>query len=112
MEIRKSRPDTTESFLVDLYETKADGGCGEVIGNCLCFCTQKLSTPSEKAAVEGNSCVSADEIRRYSGERPISAWYLARVQKYKYPRKLSEYGIDRAPQSWCYVKRGDANADT
>lgn len=105
-EIRKSIPNTAEPFLVDLYETKSDSGSGMVIGRCICYLTARVTDPSQMAALQDSSCVSAADMRRYSRQRHICVWYLAEVEHFKEPRRLTEYGISHAPQSWCYVKEG------
>ena len=107
-ELRLSRPSTAEPFLVDLYETKSDSGRGAVVGQCMCYITARVTDPSQMAALQESSCVTTAEMRKYSAQRHICAWYLAKVQKFKEPRQLSEYGISHAPQSWCYVKEGRA----
>ena len=109
-ELRLSKPNTAEPFLVDLYETKSDSGRGAVVGQCLCYLAARVTNPSEMTALQGSSCVTAADMRKYSAQRHISAWYLAEVKKFKEPRQLSEYGIAHAPQSWCYVKEGNENA--
>ena len=106
VELRKSRPRTAEPFLVDLYETKSYGGRGAVVGRCLCYCVARVKDLSEMAALQENSCVSTADMLQYSGQRHLCAWYLADIEQFSAQRLLSEYGISRAPQSWCYVKEG------
>ena len=106
-ELRKSIPNTAEPFLVDFYETKSDSGSGMVIGRCKCYLAARVTDPSQMAALQDSSCVTVADMRRYSRQRHICAWYLAEVEHLKEPRRLMEYGIRHAPQSWCYVKRGE-----
>jgi predicted transcriptional regulator len=40
----------------------------------------------------------------YSGKEQAVAYKLKHIIQYDVPRKLSEYGIKTAPQSFCYVK--------
>lgn len=105
VEIRKSRPNTAEPFWVDLYETKSDSGRGAVVGQCLCYLAARVTELFEMTILQESSCVTAAEMRKYSAQRHICAWYLSSVEKFKEPHPLSEYGIHHAPQSWCYVKR-------
>ena len=105
VELRKSRPNTAEPFLVDLYETKSGSGKGAVVGQCLCYFAARVTKPSEMTALQESSCVTTAEMRKYSAQRHICAWYISSVQEFKEPHPLSEYGIHYVPQSWCYVKR-------
>jgi predicted transcriptional regulator len=65
VELRKSRPRTTKPFLVDLYETKSDSGCGAVVGQCLCYCVARVTDLSEMIALQNSSCVTVAEMRKY-----------------------------------------------
>lgn len=86
-----------------VYETKKGGGCGMVIG---------------EVWIGGGSFVTADTASDYlikkgmvdrvslllifHGIKPIfpnGVWAFAR---YKEPRPLSDFGLKRPPQSWCY----------
>lgn len=40
----------------------------------------------------------------YSGKERAVAYKLGNVKKYKKPRKLSDYGLNFAPQSFVYLK--------
>jgi predicted transcriptional regulator len=100
VEIRKSAPQRGKApFLVYIYETKA--GCGAVIGECVCYCTNQIS---DYSAVSRFSLLSTKELAEYAGSRKIYAWFLAKVVQYSEPRPLLEFGLKRAPQSWCYVR--------
>ena len=55
------------------------------------------------------SKLTFEEIKQYifngkSGFFEFYGWYLAKVTEYKKARQLSALGLQRAPQSWCYVK--------
>lgn len=99
-EIRKSVPRCKCPFRVLLYETKSGGGRGAVTGECTCYCADYLQ---DAAAVARFALLSAPEIEEYARGRKTSAWFLAQVVKYGAPKPLSEFGLTRAPQSWCYV---------
>lgn len=34
----------------------------------------------------------------------IYAWYISDLKIYDNPKELSEFGLIKAPQSWCYIK--------
>ena len=60
------------------------------------------------------SCVSTTGLRKYCGQKNfLNGWYISHLKVYDRPRELSEFGLSRAPQSWCYVKEAvDGAGDT
>ena len=87
-----------------IYETKKSGGCGMVIGEIEIggdWCVT-ANTASDNLIRKG--MVDRDFLRKYSGEKPIFANEVWSSARYKEPRPLSDFGLKRPPQSWCYVK--------
>lgn len=80
---------------------------GKVIGEFICDNIINLFANSkfwmdEKAVKQ--SCLTENQIREYAnGQESIYGWHISDLQIYDKPRKLSEFGLNRAPQSWCYV---------
>lgn len=35
------------------------------------------------------------------------AWHISNLEIFDKPKTLADYGLKRAPQSWCYAKEGD-----
>lgn len=101
VEIRKSRPSNIDKCRIYLYETKADGGAGAVVGECFCYYFGEPQMPTYSLTI--GSCLSMDQLRCYSKGKPIYGWYLSGIQRYEHPRPLSYFRVERAPQSWCYV---------
>lgn len=108
---------------VALYETKP---IGEITGgfavaedasydasNTLGLCLSVLAK---------RSCVTADYVERHSNLRirnpeavndqkatwQIGAIKIKEPKRFSEPRQLSDYGLKRAPQSWCRAKREPA----
>lgn len=111
VEIRKSAPRLPQGenqFRVLLYETRSTGGHGAVVGEAVCFIVEKAEPPFN-VRLSDLSYVDPDTLLEYSRGKPIYGWYLAYVSKYQQPRPLSDYGLQRAPQSWCYVRTADKN---
>lgn len=106
IEIRKNLPQCDLPFRILIYETKA--GRGTVVGECICWQAYQIGTAENMAAIQLQSCLSVAEIKAYAGKRKPWAWYLSHVVEYSQPRPLSDFGIQRAPQSWCYIKKGDS----
>lgn len=98
-ELRKSKPaDIEYPFKVCVYETKP--GAGAVIGEYTCKVIATSNLP--EYFVQG-SCVPLDDIEAYMGKGRLSAWDISNVVLYSQPVPLSEFGLSRPPQSWCYV---------
>lgn len=102
VELRKSSPRIKSVFRVYLYETKQ--GRGAVVGECICWMVERAAKRIYSPAMVEGSCLSIEEINTYANGRPVCGWYLAKVTEYKHPRQLSDFNLQRAPQSWCYVK--------
>ena len=59
------------------------------------------------------TCLTKDDIYKYIGlERGMSRsdkktefyrWHISDLVIYDKPKELSEFGLERPPQSWCYV---------
>lgn len=85
---------------------------GTVIGEFTCsqIC-HVLAHPSifaghslffEKALKD--ACLTKDEVEAYGDGKDVVGWVISDLKIYDKPKQLSEFGLTRAPQSWCYVK--------
>lgn len=50
-------------------------------------------------------CVSREKLEAYGAGKQLSGLIIEDFRLYDHPLTLSEIGISRAPQSWCYVKK-------
>ena len=52
------------------------------------------------------TCLSFDEIKEYVGVelKRFFGWNISKLQLYTAPKRLSDFGIGRAPQSYQYIK--------
>jgi len=44
------------------------------------------------------------QLLRYGKGKPLFGWHISDLKIYDKPKELSEFGLNRAPQSWCYVE--------
>ena len=51
-----------------------------------------------------DACVTQEEAETYSTGKGVYGWHISDLVIYDKPKELSEYGLPRPPQSWCYVK--------
>lgn len=133
VEVRKTRPKIEPPFKCYIYETKAESeipwvdedghfiykGRGAVIGEFVCdhvipiYNDTLLSAdiPDELMLENLSPCLTDREIKEYLGDRSRGyGWHISDLVIYDTPRPLSDFGLKRPPQSWCYVK--EANIKT
>ena len=60
----------------------------------------------------GNVCVDKEEMIKYlkigdeeHEHKKFYLWHISELKIYDQPKELSDYGLTRAPQSWCYVRQ-------
>lgn len=51
-----------------------------------------------------NSCVSFPEIMAYSRASSIRVWHIEDLTILHQPKELKDFGLERAPQSYCFVE--------
>ena len=125
IEVRKGVPKLKRPFPVFIYETKAKGGCGKVIGEFVC-----------RGVMDGGShllpklsCLTPEEIWEYAKGKRVYGWRISDLKIYDKPKELSEFRkpcnknancfycekalffggncegrLERPPQSWQYVE--------
>lgn len=54
---------------------------------------------------QDETCLLCDEIAHYGKGKPLYGWHITAPKLFDKPRELSEFGITRAPMSWCYVEQ-------
>lgn len=125
LEIRKTRPKLETPFKCFIYMTKQkksdDGwiaavetehgccyGAGSVIGEFVCDRIQKTFDPAGGLVDVVDckmSCITPKEIIRYADGKALYFWHIAALKIYDSPKQLADFGLSRAPQSWCYLTR-------
>lgn len=111
-----------------VYEPKAGGGCGKVVGYFICDFAQTFHTKFANMRMVSNALrVSEDFAKQYFNREKGYMLRVCAPQRYDKPKALIEfchpcdrdpqcdcrycvrYGgnkpIFRAPQSWCYVEQ-------
>lgn len=125
VEVRKTRPKIEPPFKCYIYETKSESeipwvdedghfiykGRGAVIGEFVCDTIFNLSVrysdPTSEIAIQGfpYTGMTDREIMGYLGNgKPGYGWHISNLVIYDTPRPLSDFGLKRPPQSWCYVQ--------
>ena len=69
--------------------------------NCTVFESVLLPSPSELEEM----CLTLEEFNCYGTRgKLLYGWHISDLAIYDTPKDLSEYGLSRPPQSWCYIK--------
>lgn len=50
------------------------------------------------------TCLNHRDIEDYGDTKPLFGWNITDLLIYDEPKPLADFGIKKAPQSWCYVK--------
>ena len=66
------------------------------------FDGQEINPVAQKLIDSG--CVTLEDLEKYQAEYGrLYAWNVRGKIKFSEPRTLSDYGLERAPQSWQYI---------
>ena len=129
IEVRKTKPKLKPPFKCYIYCTKdknnhfwtgkrysyADDhshnafdkdGNSKIIGEFVCDTFVIDKTFGHDPLFNGAACMSEVEAAAYSCQSPIYGWHISNLVIYDKPKELSEFGLKRPPQSWCYVEEG------
>lgn len=64
--------------------------------------------PFDKASkeyIDNQCCLTRDELFVYTQGLCAFGWYISDLIIYDKPKDLSDFGMKRPPQSWCYVEK-------
>ena len=123
IEVRKTRPKIKPPFKCYIYCTKRfdkspglDGYfqgkyCGKVIGEFICDNITRFDVPYpafrheiDRTDIIKKSCMRYYDLHRYAYHDDLFAWNISEIKIYNIPKEISDFGLKRAPQSWCYVE--------
>lgn len=130
IEIRKTKPRCNVPFKVYIYCTEdfrtstkdrnhkfwtgepindvSDGrylGNGKVIGEFVCDTIITDHTFGHDPLFNALSCMNDAEIASYCTANEMYGWHISDLTIYDKPKDLSDFGMKRSPQSWCYVEK-------
>ena len=82
-------------------------GGGGVIGEFMCDSIEEIRYEDLTVERLKDTFLPLEEAREYASGLTLYKWSIRSLVIYPEPRPVSLYGLDRPPQSWCYVKGGD-----
>ena len=88
-----------------------DDFIGKVFGECTCDVIHDIDYSREEGYTfgyhQGADCLKDGEFDNYLKGGPGYGWHLTDLEIYDTPKKLSEFGLTRPPQSWRYITEID-----
>ena len=79
-------------------------GNGKVIGEFVCDTFICDKTYGHDPLFNAAGCMTEIEAIAYALNQPILGWHISDLKIFDEPKELSEFGLTRPPQSWCYVE--------
>ena len=99
-EMRKTRPKEPGPYRVFIYQTE-DGG---VIGEFVCDSFFPVEPDEFSKAILNDCQLTLKEALNYAEGKIVYLWRIRSLVDYPKPKPLSAFGMEKPPQSWCYVK--------
>ena len=66
---------------------------------------QTFEGSSKENEILAATCLTQDEMFDYIGADNYGyGWHISGLKIYGNPKELSEFGLTRPPQSWCYIE--------
>lgn len=132
IEVRKTRPSIDTPFKVYIYHTLPKSGdwndrAGRVVAEFTCDYIERYvrvgtsgSPRTYYRKVEPGTflvkdidykatCLTPNEFADYGNGKILYGWHISGLKTYDKPKRLSEFSLTRAPQSWGYLEESDAN---
>ena len=102
-EMRKTMPKKQGPFRCFIYQTENGG----VVGEFVCDTFTEVEPGEITKRVLTDTQLTMKEALEYAAGSTVYLWRIRSLVDYPEPKPLSAYGLDRPPQSWCYVKGSD-----
>lgn len=105
-EMRKTIPKAKGPFRVFIYQTEGGG----VVGEFVCDSFTEVDPGEITKRILTDTQLTKQEALEYADGKTVYLWRIRSLVDYTEPKPLSAYGLDRPPQSWCYLKGSDPDA--
>ena len=99
-EMRKTIPKAKGPFRVFIYQTEGGG----VVGEFICDSFTEVDPGEITKRILTDTQLTKQEALEYADGKTVYLWRIRSLVDYPEPKPLSAYGLDRPPQSWCYLK--------
>ena len=125
VEVRKTKPKLKPPFKCYIYCCKAPKGWirldknvqldTKIIGEFVCDIIEPIAYTIDGYAdiIDCKySCMSPSDFLEYGKGGMLYGWHISDLKIYDEPKKISEFGLTRPPQSWYYVEEVQNNVKT
>ena len=77
---------------------------GKVIGEFVCETVTYAKLGEYCILPKSKTLIDELDLMDYANGKPLFGWHISNLVIYDKPKELSELGLTRPPQSWCYVE--------
>lgn len=82
--------------------------CGSVAGKCLCEDFQVMPCSSQgRERYAKDVGMTPNQLLDMSGNKDMGVWYVSDIEIMQTPKQLTEFGLAKPPQNWCYLLHND-----
>lgn len=92
-------PKKPEPYRIFICQT---GNVG-VVGEFVCDYIEECEPENLSEEWLRDTEVSLEQAKEYAGDSVLYKYRIRSVIEYSEPRPIGRYGVERTPQSWCYV---------
>ena len=136
IEVRKTKPKLKPPFKCYIYCCKAPKGWirldknvqldTKVIGEFVCDRIDTIDIIDDPVmtyirvnqliqhpdvCITAETCLNINQLQHYLNDKKGNGWHISDLKIYDEPQELSEFGLTRPPQSWCYVEERSEDND-
>ena len=90
------------------YQPLMERFLGKIAGVFVCNEIKEIRADNLVALYFNNpcdkTCLGDLQLRIYADGNNLFLWHISDLVIYDKPKELSEFGLKRTPQSWCYVR--------
>ena len=84
---------------------------GMMLGEFVCTRVEEFTANATTAhlvnteRIAHSAHIPMDDLLKYGRKSPcLYGWHISKLVIYDEPKPIAQFGIENAPQSWCYVK--------
>ena len=79
---------------------------------CGYYIDRGIKEPIREIELGALSCLYHNQLDNYLKDGEGTALHIEDLEIFDKPKTLADYGLKRAPQSWCYAKEGGMNEES
>lgn len=105
-ELRKTCPKSANlPYRCYIYQTNGGG----VVGEFICDSIEEIRPDEINRKSLKDTFVEPADAEYYANGKILYKWRIRSLIAYSEPKDLSQFGLEKPPQSWCYIKESRAD---